>query len=154
MSPIKFSLCLLALFGLLCMVSAKGKLTYGDECSVAGGIFSAVTRSEDDDKTCNNDKGLHCTTGTCTCLPTRVWDKGYILGLFGTGSCVVAANGPCGKDDTCTSNSNCGDNVPVCQCKDGYHAHDGMCVSGAAQISGISGLAFLGMILSYYMIGN
>jgi len=154
MTPVKFSLALLALFGTLCIVTAKGKLTYGDECSLVSGVFSAITRSEDDeDKLCNGDKGLICTT-TCSCAPTRVWDKGYIFGLFGTGSCVVGANGPCGKDDTCTSNAKCGDNVPVCQCNDGYHAHDSMCVSGSTKVSGISGLAFLGMIVSYYVFGN
>jgi len=153
MTPMKLSLVLFALFGFLCLVSAKGKLTYGDECSIAGGVFSAIRSDDDESKICNSDKGLLCT-GTCVCAPTRIWDKGYFLGLFGTGSCVVAANGPCGKEDTCVSNSKCGDTVPVCQCNDGYHSHDSMCVSGTSRISGISGLAFAGMLLSYYVFGN
>lgn len=153
MTPVKLSLALLALFGLLCLVSAKGKLTYGDDCSVVGGVLSAIRSDDDESKICNSDKGLLCT-GTCTCPPTRIWDKGYFFGAFGTGSCVVGANGPCSKEDTCVSNSECGENVPVCMCKDGYRAHDSQCISGTSRISGISGLAFVSMILSYYIFGN
>jgi len=153
MTPVKFSLAILALFAAVCLVSAKGKLNWGEECSVTSGILSSVIRDDDESKICSSDKGLICT-GSCSCPPTRVWDKGYIFGLFGTGNCVVGANGPCSKEDTCVSNAKCGENVPLCQCNDGYHAHDSQCVSGSSKVSGISGLAFVGMILAYYTLGN
>lgn len=152
MTPVKFSLAMLALFGLLCLVSAKGKLTWGDECSITG-ILTSIVKDDDESKLCNSEKSLICT-GTCTCPPTRVWDKGFFFGAFGTGNCVVGANGPCGKDDTCVSNAKCGDTVPLCRCNDGYYAHDSQCVSGGSKLSGISALAFIGMIFTYYAFGN
>lgn len=108
---------------------ADGSLTYGDKCSVQNAILRVFTNADvDESEKCDGSKGLICT-GTCTCPPTRVWDKGAFFGLFGGSQCIVGANGPCAQGDRCVANAVCGDNIPLCFCLEGYHAHELQCIS-------------------------
>lgn len=128
---------------------AAGKLLYGDKCSVQSALLSVLSLADTDDNLkCNNDLGLLCT-GTCTCLPTRVWDSGFLFGLLGGGSCVVGANGPCARGDRCVANAACGGNIPLCMCKDGYYAHDLQCISrGVFSINAATSSIGAGSVLS------
>lgn len=121
-------------------VYSDGYLTYGDKCSVPNAILRVFTNTDlAENEKCNSNQGLICT-GTCTCPPTRIWDKGPFFGLFGGGGCIVGANGPCTKTDRCVDNAVCGDNIPLCFCAEGYYAHELQCISsyGHNSVSGAS----------------